>query len=191
MRNFKFSENLKKAKKASCRSWPFDTVIKWSMSTQGHHLKKLVVLEYPMLYTKFQRHRPLGSEEDFIFLDIYGYGHMTWNFEQLFTPHTPWRLHMKFCFNQPSGFWRKEVWKCWIWVALDKSQWMTMTLSSHKLSCTHLFDYKYRLLPHRIHQFLGNVQFERFPIQKQNGPNLTLKYIKVNTGSLLWFGQIW
>ena len=27
-------------------------------------MKALLVLEYPMLYTKFQSHRPLGSEEE-------------------------------------------------------------------------------------------------------------------------------
>ena len=32
----------------------------------------LVVLEYPMLYTKFQGHRPLGSkEEDFLSFSPY------------------------------------------------------------------------------------------------------------------------
>ena len=33
-------------------------------SIRYHHLNSLVVLEYPILYTKFQGHRPLGSEED-------------------------------------------------------------------------------------------------------------------------------
>ena len=50
-----------------------------------------------------------------------------------------------------------------------------MTLGSHKLSCTHLFDYNDLLTsPHRIHHFLGSLQFKRFPIYKQTGPNLTL-----------------
>ena len=31
-----------------------------------------------------------------------------------------------FCFV----FLEKEVWKCWIWVTLDKGQWMTLTVSS-------------------------------------------------------------
>ena len=35
----------------------------------------LVVLEYPMLYTKFQGHRPFGSRKDLLrFLTIYGHG---------------------------------------------------------------------------------------------------------------------
>ena len=43
---------------------------------------------------------------------------------------------------------------------------MTLTLGSHKLSCTHLFDYKYRLSPHRIHQFVGNLLFEGHRLNK-------------------------
>ena len=38
-------------------------------------------------------------------------------------------------------FFGKEVWKSWIWLTLDKGQWMTLTLGCHKSSCTHLFDY--------------------------------------------------
>ena len=45
---------------------------------------------------------------------------------------------------------------------------MTLTLCSHKLSCTHLFDYMYRLSPHRIRKFFGSLHFMRFPIHKQN-----------------------
>ena len=101
-----------------------------------------------------------GSEEDFIFWTYIWVWSYTWNIWIAFhSPHPVGALYEIFCFNQPSGFWSKEVWKYWIWVALGKGQWTTMTLGSHKLSCTHLFDYKYRLLPHRIHQFLGNLQF--------------------------------
>ena len=44
-------------------------------------MKTLVVIEYPMLYTKFQGHWPLGSkEEDFFkFFTIYGHSHVVWN----------------------------------------------------------------------------------------------------------------
>ena len=44
-------------------------------------MKTLVVLEYPMLYTKFQSHQPLGSEEEefFKFFTMYGHGSVTWN----------------------------------------------------------------------------------------------------------------
>ena len=91
-------------------------------------------------------------------------------FEQIFIPQTLWRLCMKFVFKQPSVFRGKEIWKCWIWVTLDDGQWMLLTLSSHKLSCIHLFDYMYRLSHYRIHQFLGCLQFKCFPIHKQKGP---------------------
>ena len=39
-------------------------------------MKTLVVLEYPMLYTKLQGHRPHGSEEEDFFLS-FGHGHVT------------------------------------------------------------------------------------------------------------------
>ena len=71
-----------------------------------HHMKTLVVLEYSMLYTKFQGHRPLGSEEE-DFLCFSPYVDMVMlpgTFEQIFIPHIPLRLHMKFGFNRPRGF---------------------------------------------------------------------------------------
>ena len=41
-------------------------------------MKTLVVLEYPMLYTKFQGHRPRPEEEDLKFFTIYKHRHVTW-----------------------------------------------------------------------------------------------------------------
>ena len=68
-------------------------------------------------------------------------GHVTRNIWINFHPIIPWRLQMKFGFKWPWVFWGKEVWKCWIWVTLNKCQWMTLTFGSHKTSCTHLFGY--------------------------------------------------
>ena len=98
------------------------------------------------------------------FFTIYGHGHVTWNIWTNF--HSPWRLHMKFGFSRPNGFWA-EVWKCWIWVTLDEDQWMTLTNDIHKGSCTHLVDWIYQLWYHRLQQFLKNPWFYLFPIQKQ------------------------
>ena len=69
-------------------------------------MKTLVVLEYPILYTKFQGHRPLGSEEEDIlsFSPYMGMVMSPGTVEQIFLPHIPWRLHMKFGFNRPGGF---------------------------------------------------------------------------------------
>ena len=64
-------------------------------------------------------------------------------FEQIFIPHISWRLHIKFDFNRPNGFWEKEDWKGWIWVTLDEVQWMTLTVDIHNGSCTHLVDWIY------------------------------------------------
>ena len=65
-------------------------------------------------------------------------GHVTRNIWTYFHPNIHWRLHMKFGFKRSSVFWGKGVWKCWIWVTLDKHQRMTLTLGCHKSSCTHL-----------------------------------------------------
>ena len=77
-------------------------------------------------------------------------GHVTQNIWTNFHPNSPWRLNMKFGFNRPSVFWEKEVWKCWIWVTLDKGQWMTLTSDVLKGSCTNLVDCIYQLWYHRI-----------------------------------------
>ena len=60
-----------------------------------------------------------------------------------FHPNIPWKRHMKLASNGLSFFLGKEVWKCWIWVTLDKGQWMTLTVGCHKSSCTYLFDNMY------------------------------------------------
>ena len=61
---------------------------------------------------------------------------------------------MKFGFNQHSNFSGKEVWKCWIWVALDQDQWMTLTVDIHIGPCTHLVNCIYQLWHHRLQLFL-------------------------------------
>ena len=76
---------------------------------------KLVVLEHPMLHTKFKGHRPFGSrEEDFLrFIPYMGMatilGHVTWTVWTNFRSPFRWRLHMKFDFDWPSGFWGEDV----------------------------------------------------------------------------------
>ena len=72
----------------------------------------LVVLEYPMLHTKFQGHRPFGSREEDS-LRFYGHGghlgHVIRTVWTNFCFPIPRRLHMKFGFNWPSGFWGEDV----------------------------------------------------------------------------------
>ena len=59
--------------------------------TQGHHLKTLVALEYPMLYTKFQGHRQRSSKEEDLLSFVPYMGMVMWpgTFEQIFIPHIP------------------------------------------------------------------------------------------------------
>ena len=68
----------------------------------------LAVLEYLMLHTKFQGHRPFRSREDFKVFAKYGhgghFGHVTWTILTNFRCPITWRFHMKFRFNRPSGF---------------------------------------------------------------------------------------
>ena len=117
----------------------------------------LVVLEYSMLHTKFQIHWPFGSrEEDFESLLAYlsmaailVMWHKPFVLSFILSSHegSTWIWHG---FNRPSVFWGKEVWKCWIWVSLDKCQWMTFTFDIHKGSCTNLVDCIYQLWYHRL-----------------------------------------
>ena len=71
-----------------------------------------------MLHTKFRGNRPSGSREEDCWrvFTIYGHGghlgHVTWTPQTNFRSPIPWRLHMKFGVNQPSGF-GEDVWKCW------------------------------------------------------------------------------
>ena len=88
------------------------------------------------------------------FITIYGHGghlgHVTWTIWANFRCPIPFRLHMKFGFNRPSGFSGKEVWKCWHWVTLDQGHWMTLTFDIHICSCTHLVNFIYQLWHHRL-----------------------------------------
>ena len=77
----------------------------------------LVVLEHPMLHSKFQGHRPFGSEEeDFLRFSIFNgghLGHVTWTVWTNFRFPISRRIHMKFGCNWPSGFRGEDFWKSW------------------------------------------------------------------------------
>ena len=72
-----------------------------------------VELHSQMLHTKFQNHRPSGSEEDFLnSFAIYSHGghlgHVTMTIYINFHSPFPRMLHVKFGFDWPSGF-REDV----------------------------------------------------------------------------------
>ena len=120
----------------------------------------------------------------FKFFAIYGYGghlgHVTLTIWINFRSPIPRRLHMKFGFNQPSGFrgdvWSEDHWSCITHLSaedmlistvieekkfkilnlsdLDQGQWMTLTFGTHKASCTYLVDCIYQLLYNRLQLFL-------------------------------------
>ena len=68
-----------------------------------------------MLHIKFCENRPAGSgEEDFLkVFTIYGrgghLGNVTWTIYINFRSPFPRRLHIKFCFDWPSGFRGEDV----------------------------------------------------------------------------------
>ena len=70
-----------------------------------------------MLHTKFQGHRPFGSrEEDFLIFKvfiIYGHGgylgYVTRTIWENFRSPIKLKLHMKFDFDWPSGFWGEDL----------------------------------------------------------------------------------
>ena len=80
--------------------------------------KNFVELESPMQHPTFQDHRTSGSgEEDcqrfFIIYRRGGHlGHVTWTIYIKFCSPFPRRLHIKFCFDRPSGFRGKDVQNC-------------------------------------------------------------------------------
>ena len=75
----------------------------------------LVVLEHPMMHIKVQGLRHFGSgEEDFFkFCIIYEhgghFGHVTRTIWTNFCSPIPLKLHMKFDFDWPSGFWGEDL----------------------------------------------------------------------------------
>ena len=71
-------------------------------------------MKSPMLHAKFRRNRPIasGGEEFLRVFTIYGrgghLGHVTQVLRiNIHSPY-PYRLHIKFCFDWPSGF-REDV----------------------------------------------------------------------------------
>ena len=128
-------------KSISNKIWPCHKI------SQGQHRfitwTNLVVLKYPCCKSTFKVIGLLVTERK-NFSCVY---HIwAWRpFWSCYLDHLnklsfpiPYRIHIKFGFNRPSGFSGKEVWKCWIWVTLVQGQWMTLTFDKHTGSCTHL-----------------------------------------------------
>ena len=152
---------------------------KWSRSTQSHHLNKLVVLDYPMLYTKFQGHRALGSEEDFWrFLRYMGLEAILvmWprTVEQIFIPTSHggsiWNLASNgLVFLEEKRL--ENVESEWPLTKVNEWPWPWVVINHHILIyltiCTRIFTSQASIVS-------WESSFKHFPIQKQKGPNLTL-----------------
>ena len=115
----------------------------------------LVVLEYPMLYSKFKGHWLLDSEggDMWMFLPYMGLEAILimWPgiFKQISSQHIM-KASYEIWLQTALRLVGKEVWQWWIWVTLDKGQWMTLTLRCHKSSFTYLFDFLYQISPYRL-----------------------------------------
>ena len=76
--------------------------------------------ESQMLHAKFQGHWPLGFREGFYHIwACQPLGHKTMTISTTFHSPKAWRIHMKFGFNQPSGFGRKRGLKVWVITTTD------------------------------------------------------------------------
>ena len=96
--------------------------------TSGHPVYAAYQLSRSSAF-RFQRRRFLKV------FTIYGHGghlgHVTWTIWPSFRSPIPRRLHMKFGFNQPFGYWRSL--KILNLRSLDQGQWMTLTFGTNKL----------------------------------------------------------
>ena len=86
--------------------------------THGQYLNKLGSTRAPCAAYKVSRSSAFWFRRrrfSKVFI-IYGHGehlcHVTWNVWIKFLFPYPWRFHMKFGFNWPSGFREEDVWKC-------------------------------------------------------------------------------
>ena len=138
----------------------------------------LVVLEYPLLYTKFQSHRPIGSKEgDFLrFLPYMGLEAMLvmWPriFEHIFIPTS----HGGSIWNLASNglvffFWEKKfdnVESEWPWTKVNEWPWPWVDINHHVLIYLTIYT--------NFQLFLGNLQLKHFPIRKKRSKfDLVLK----------------
>ena len=122
----------------------------------------LIVLEYPMLHTKFQGHRSIGSgEEDFFrFLPYMGMAAMLvmWPepFEQIFIPSSPggsiWNL-----VTIGRVVFEKIVWNCQNMRAQGQRSKNDLDLLYSQIFIVLIKD-------DCIYQLLGNLKFWHFPI---------------------------
>ena len=87
----------------------------------------IVIVKYPMLYTKFQGYQPLVYEKRFLKFFLPHMGMVRWsgNFEQIFIPHVPWRLHLV------SKCWTTVNEWAWPWVVINCHVFIYLTISTN------------------------------------------------------------
>ena len=103
----------------------FDPVIKMVKVTQSYHLKEMVVVKYDAVYRVSRTSTSWFRKREDFWRSLPYMRMAMWpeQFEQIFIPHIPWRLHMKFGFNRPGGFFGKEsenVDSEWPWTTVNE-----------------------------------------------------------------------
>ena len=140
----------------------FDHIIKLDKSTQCHQLNQfgstwLLDSLYQVLMSSaswfrrrhFWRCLPFMGLEAILVM-------WPWTFEQIFIQTSHGGSIGNLASNGLSVVWGKDVWKCRIWVSMNGLDC--------GLSCTYIFVYMYQLSPHRLQQFLGNLQLKHTKI---------------------------
>ena len=88
-----------------------DLAVKWSRSTQGHHLNNLSSTWMPNVHTKFQGHWSIGFGRFLKVFTIYGHGdhlgHVTQLICMIFHFHLPHKLSYEIKFQMTKRFPRK------------------------------------------------------------------------------------
>ena len=62
-------------------------------------------------------------------------GHVTWNIWTNFHSKHPMEVPYEIWLQYSGAFLRREVWKYWMWVILDKGQWPWVVINRHVLIC--------------------------------------------------------
>ena len=99
----------------------------------------LVEIVYPMLYTKFQGHRPLGSEEDFWRFLPYMARTLSEHLNKFSSQH-PMEAPYEIWLQTALCILRKKFENV-DWVTLDKGHWMTLTLGCHVVMYSFIWLY--------------------------------------------------
>ena len=79
------------------------------------------------------------------------------SFEQTFIPPIPLRLHMKFGFDWPSGFWGEDVGRVW---TMNKGSWQSLPIAPHEPKGSDELNTRGPLVLYRSPECIGCAELE-------------------------------